>query len=388
MFDVEVLGAGPAGAYVANALARRGFSVRLVDRATFPREKLCGGGLTRKGMDLIRHLEPSFDGSGLAEPVEELYLIASDGRSTTPERIPPGLLSLVRRREFDAWWRERALDAGAEGSSRALGLEGARFVVAADGAGSAYGKAIRGPFRNDQVAVATECVSGSERKPFAAIVVSPAGSGTGWGYSWLFGRSDGIVTGTGFRRDQIADLGALRRRIVDVSRRFTRAACSGFSNWVIPLYRPRPAARGRVALVGDALGTADPLFAEGIAFGMASSQALVESWERDGNFDGYPEQLRRHPFFRAMPYYAFLQQLGGGDPDLTYRSLRATRVFQGLRRTLEDPSAARHLVQQVAVRHPVTASRIWWSVRGQWSGGTNAARDNPTERIASLRLGQ
>ena len=44
-YDVVVEGAGPAGATAAYYLAKQGKKVALVDRAKFPREKACGGGL-------------------------------------------------------------------------------------------------------------------------------------------------------------------------------------------------------------------------------------------------------------------------------------------------------------------------------------------------------
>ncbi len=364
MYDFEVLGAGPTGSYAANALARRGFSVHLVDPAEFPRDKLCGGGLTRKALDLIRALEPSFDRTRLAEAVRDLYLFGPDGETVRTARLREGLVALVHRREFDAWWRERAVDAGAEFSHRPVGLDGARFLIAADGAGSAWGKAIRGSFPNDEVAVTTECHTTGPSSAFAAILLPPLGVSRGWGYSWLFGRSDGIVVGTGFRRDRSEDLLALRHRAVAAAHRFTTTDCSSFANWIIPLYRLRPAARGRVALVGDALGTADPLFAEGIASGMASAQVLVESFAHDHDFSGYPRALLRHPYFRAMPYFAFLQHLWGADPTTAFEALGSDRIFARLTRMLEEPLEARTLVREFELRHPRQAWSNWRSFPG------------------------
>src|SRR5881392_4367872 len=49
-FDVVVVGAGPAGSTAAYRLARGGARVLLVDRARFPRDKPCGGGLTMRAV--------------------------------------------------------------------------------------------------------------------------------------------------------------------------------------------------------------------------------------------------------------------------------------------------------------------------------------------------
>jgi len=49
-FDVVVVGAGPAGSTAAYRLARAGARVALLERATFPRDKPCGGGLTLRAV--------------------------------------------------------------------------------------------------------------------------------------------------------------------------------------------------------------------------------------------------------------------------------------------------------------------------------------------------
>lgn len=52
--DVAIIGAGPAGATAAALLARRGLDVTLIDRAAFPRPKVCGGCLSGRGVALLR----------------------------------------------------------------------------------------------------------------------------------------------------------------------------------------------------------------------------------------------------------------------------------------------------------------------------------------------
>ncbi len=63
-FDAEVIvaGAGPAGAVAARTLAAAGLDTLLVDRAAFPRNKPCGGGITVRGLRRFPWLEPALDG--------------------------------------------------------------------------------------------------------------------------------------------------------------------------------------------------------------------------------------------------------------------------------------------------------------------------------------
>ena len=63
-FDLIVLGSGPAGSAAAITAVRAGLKVALVDKSAFPREKLCGGGITGRSAGYIAEifgLEPSSD---------------------------------------------------------------------------------------------------------------------------------------------------------------------------------------------------------------------------------------------------------------------------------------------------------------------------------------
>jgi len=53
IFDAVIVGAGPAGSYLAYLLAKSGRSVAIIDKADFPRDKVCGGGVSRKALDLL-----------------------------------------------------------------------------------------------------------------------------------------------------------------------------------------------------------------------------------------------------------------------------------------------------------------------------------------------
>ena len=55
-FDVIIVGAGPSGVSAGLVLKRKGISCCLIDRATFPRQKNCGGLLTKKTVDLLDEL--------------------------------------------------------------------------------------------------------------------------------------------------------------------------------------------------------------------------------------------------------------------------------------------------------------------------------------------
>src|SRR3954464_2030519 len=57
--DVLITGAGPAGASAALFLAKKGIASVIVDKATFPRDKICGDALSGKAVQMLRKLDPA-----------------------------------------------------------------------------------------------------------------------------------------------------------------------------------------------------------------------------------------------------------------------------------------------------------------------------------------
>jgi len=114
MLDVLIVGAGPAGSVAGAILARGGASVRIVDRAMFPRDKLCGDTLNPGALARLQTL-------GLAAGIEARSLRVdgmrvTGGRGVTIEGSYPGGLSgrAITRRELDSLLLEQAIAAGCQ----------------------------------------------------------------------------------------------------------------------------------------------------------------------------------------------------------------------------------------------------------------------------------
>src|SRR5262249_54230033 len=113
MLDVLIVGAGPAGCVAATVLARAGARVRLVDRATFPRDKLCGDTVNPGTLAVLRRI-------GLADPIEQLGLRVDGMRLTggngafVDGYYPAGLSGrAILRRDLDWSLLQCAIKAGA-----------------------------------------------------------------------------------------------------------------------------------------------------------------------------------------------------------------------------------------------------------------------------------
>jgi geranylgeranyl reductase family protein len=157
--DVLVVGAGPAGTVAARQLAAAGARVRIVDRATFPRDKLCGDTLNPGCLAMLDRLDPLLAARIRARALAVTGMtITGPGGVTVRADYPSGLSgAALTRRELDQWLLEGAVDAGAgfdadvtvhrpelsEDSSRVRGVQTkcgrheytlrARVLIAADG---------------------------------------------------------------------------------------------------------------------------------------------------------------------------------------------------------------------------------------------------------------
>ncbi|MFA7297842.1 MAG: FAD-dependent oxidoreductase, partial [Dehalococcoidia bacterium] len=108
-YDAIVVGAGPAGSTAAREIASRGHSVLLLDRAKFPRDKPCGGGVTVRCANLL-----PFDLSPVVEHVVTGAVMGGPrGRQVTRD-AGRTLSYMTQRRRLDAFLVEHAQRAGAE----------------------------------------------------------------------------------------------------------------------------------------------------------------------------------------------------------------------------------------------------------------------------------
>jgi flavin-dependent dehydrogenase len=111
MLDVLIAGAGPAGAIAGMVLARAGARVLILDRARFPREKLCGDTLNPGALAALARL--GLTGGPLEDAPPLAGMLLSDGRRAIAGRYPDGVVGrAITRRALDAWLLERALEAG------------------------------------------------------------------------------------------------------------------------------------------------------------------------------------------------------------------------------------------------------------------------------------
>jgi geranylgeranyl reductase family protein len=300
MVDVLVVGAGPAGATAARTLARAGLRVRLLDRARFPRNKPCGGGITVRALGRFPWLPPALPRIA-THFVSRLHLEGPTGRSVVLESPTPAVL-LVRRLEFDHLLVRLAAESGAEVLEEAWVSDAsagedevsvttrdgrsfrARYLVAADGVNGVVTRRLGLHPGWDAESVALDMMEEAPNDVLRALDPGTLwvayGHGGTDGYGYIFPKRDHVNVGIGcllsyFREHvRLAPYAMQQRFVEDLKARGELAGDSSRAHFTpshIPVGGPIPeTARGRVLVAGDAGGFVNAYTAEGIYYAMAS----------------------------------------------------------------------------------------------------------------------
>lgn len=113
MYDVIVIGAGPAGSTAAKTLAARGYKVLLVEKFKMPRYKSCSGQIIKKSMDLVQaYFGEAVPVSTMCVPTENRGMVFTDNKGKSFRFEQDG--RNVWRSTFDKWLADKAEQAGAE----------------------------------------------------------------------------------------------------------------------------------------------------------------------------------------------------------------------------------------------------------------------------------
>lgn len=277
MYDVIIIGAGPAGTTAGYLLGRAGLSVLLLDRKNFPRKKACAGGITPKAMVLF-----PFDISCFVRCICRDVKIIRPGNASFIVNAKDPLCYITKRMDLDAYSLGKAIQAGCRfkkidriirldqddhGVSLTLSCDGnidrvrAGHLIGADGANSKVRRLIGGQRSRLIKLPAIE----------ADVPVKNAGrysmtfdfSRNIKGYYWIFPRKNHVNIGI----FSALPNGTMNRALLKAyaKDRLKTDVLTDVKGYPIATsYGRTYLGTGRVLLTGDAAGLSEPLLGEGI----------------------------------------------------------------------------------------------------------------------------
>jgi geranylgeranyl reductase family protein len=376
-FDLLIIGAGPAGSFAAELLARAGVNVALFDGRPEGEPKACGGGVTTKALKAWPHLL-----NAVGRTISELDLYSPAGKKLHLQLEEP--FAVYSRIVFDSFLRDRARDAGAkvffeklsarktvrtESGWRSrtdtnLEFEG-KCLIGADGANSGVGKLLAGPLAPSDMEVAFGYRTPLPENGEAATVVAFL---PGWvGYAWAFPRTDHISFGIATTQDafehepldqllwqfmlayyrqsegekvqywQSSDVTEssirLEAQLKEKAERYA-ARIPGLSDktWI-----ERKTCGSDWALLGDAAGFADSVTGEGIYYALRSAELFAECY-----LSGKPESYEarwREDFGGELSRAAQMRRRFYGNfwgAPFTERMIEFAKGHRGVRRVLGE----------------------------------------------------
>ncbi|MCU1693439.1 MAG: geranylgeranyl reductase [Frankiales bacterium] len=362
VWDVAVVGTGPAGAAAARAAAATGAATVLLERASLPRYKRCGGGLV--GASQAAVLATGVDLPALSRDTVGRLTFTWRGRQEFT-RTAPAFLPMVLRSELDAALVAAAVDAGAvlrEGVTVTSYAEDRGVVTLGTSGGDLRARAVVGADGSQGRAAAhVGVVSGQVDLGMEAELPTPAGSDwdgrvlLDWGpvpgsYGWVFPKGDTLTVGVIGARDQGAAVRAYYRALLARLGLDPATALHDGGHLTRVRAPGSPLRRGQVLVAGDAAGLLEPWTREGISFALRSG-ALAGA-AAAGDVAAYPQAVAR----------ALGPEVDGGR--------QALEVF---------------------TRHPGTVHTVLRTVPGMWElfvrlvgGATSVPEQLQRRRIAAL----
>jgi geranylgeranyl reductase family protein len=300
MYEVIIVGAGPAGSAAAATLAKAGRSLLVIEQAAMPRHKHCAGGLTRSALEALTRLEID-----CSRTFQQYYSSVILGYHEIQQRlfIDEHFATAMYRDAFDAALAQHAVHLGAEllidtvigidrhdqqvsVTTKTRGCITARALIGADGVHSLVRRQLQIPYPKDRLGIGFECEVPVSRR----IIDQTYGEAMHLDFSylpagvWAFPKRRGgtINVGLGYARSDHARLARAPRDIlIEFIKR--QGLCDNTNELVIhadvlPLQGTCEVfGRGPVLLTGDAAGFVDPPSGEGITYALQSGAIAGES---------------------------------------------------------------------------------------------------------------
>ena len=321
--DAVIVGGGPAGSTCARVLHRAGWNIIVIDRARFPRDKVCAGWVT-PGVFRLLELDPEdYRATGLTIQDIRGFRTSVLGAIPVNTRYPHVVSYAIRRVEFDHYLLKRSGACVRSGTAlTTLERRGDRWVVNGDlstpvvvGAGGHFCPVAR-RLRGETDAVRPVVAKEAEFRVGLGSNVDPDLPELFFcrdleGYGWCVRKGEYLNVGIG--RRQGADFNVHVRDFIAYLRRHRKAVDAADVRWGGHAYLasgtgPRPLTADGILVVGDAAGLAYPESGEGIKPAVESGRVAAETllaagkpFDREALSPYESTMRRRYPNARRTP---------------------------------------------------------------------------------------
>lgn len=317
IYDVIVVGLGPAGATAAYELSKPGLQVLALEKQKLPRYKPCAGGLSSK----IKNILSFPDWQQLIETTAYDLILSFKGKDTQRFHSAQPIAYLISRDKFDFYLVEQAKHAGTKihDNEPVIGIIDksdtieiktnkqvytARFVIAADGVPSFIAQTLS-PAQKPQYKYWTGLVSdvkAARKKEWddtehQAIYVHFGDIPSGYG--WIFPKTNGYAVGMAGYQTKLKQPQKVFNRFLEKQTILENIRSDKCHAHLIPVYQSdHPKQFGsRTILVGDAAGLVDPYLGEGIYYAIRSGQIAGKTIQdaiknESGDLSAYTETIK------------------------------------------------------------------------------------------------
>ncbi len=322
LYDVIVIGAGPAGAYSAKLLAEKKLNVLLLEKQSVPRKKPCAAGLPPHIDDIL-----DIDYQRVINKISDQTVFTFNLKKPVLLRDEKVKIKMTMRPEFDALLVEKAIEAGAEFKEKmsvsrveeeedfvavSAGKEKyySKFVIGADGAYSIAAK--NAGLLNNRIfgwAINAEVYVSDIALEKQGTTVNVEMGLVKEGYAWIFPKNDHLSCGLGTNKIKYPGFKNLMYDFI--KKKIEAGSIKNIELKGHPL--PHSYSRdlkintNRLLLTGDAASLVEPLSGEGIYYALKSAVIAAKHIEKKNNensysFDEYSREINFD--IRNELYYA------------------------------------------------------------------------------------
>jgi len=347
IYDVIIVGGGPSGSFLGSLLAKSGFNIAILEKARFPRDKPCGGGISPKAIDIL-----GIDLSPIVEQNISRGILSYNNEQVIIRDKYPYLGITVDRLKFDSLLMDNAISSGVRfydnheviGFNQANGIIrietrknsfSSKYLIGADGVNSR----IRNLLFDNEIVYSVPAVTSIITADSSAIqnfnnsILFDFGIIEN-GYAWIFPLKTRINIGIyspfpkkNLKSNLLKLANVYPGAKIDTSKIKVKAARIPLVN-LAGKYQ-----KGNVWLIGDAGGLCESFFGEGVFYALKSSKIAFEVLRDDFSFsnskDNYTKRVSKEIVCESG-YSRLLAKIFYYNTKLSYRLVVRNDYLSGL----------------------------------------------------------